>query len=239
MLRMIRRLAVNGGWISLRRSVVTRSKSQSPVFPLNSHPDFLSLRTDGLKYYDKTRFITILENNLEDKVVLMLRPRRFGKSLFISTLETFHDFNLKDQFQSVFKGLDVYEDVVNNIVENGRYLILKFDFSIVSISPTKKAVDSLRMSLLMHIELFCHRYYRLYGFAKKDQMVERIIGKNEDVATSLLSLYIETSMLIKNNESNLNIGGVSLSFLFSPLIFTLLCVRSMWLWTSMIHFPMH
>ncbi len=60
--------------------------------------DFKSLRDGGFLYVDKTRYIqTILEGN---KYYFLARPRRFGKSLFLSTMRYFFEGQRK-----LFKGL--------------------------------------------------------------------------------------------------------------------------------------
>ncbi len=48
---------------------------------------FDKIRTDGLLYVDKTEYVWKLVNNL--KSCFLSRPRRFGKSLFTSTLECY------------------------------------------------------------------------------------------------------------------------------------------------------
>lgn len=66
--------------------------------------DFKSLRQDGYLYVDKTPFIPRL---LRGQFYFLSRPRRFGKSLFLSTLEYF----FKGE-RELFKGLaiDSYPD---------------------------------------------------------------------------------------------------------------------------------
>ena len=52
--------------------------------------DFAILRECGYYYVDKTQYIPLLERY---KAPVFLRPRRFGKSLFISTLAYYYDIN--------------------------------------------------------------------------------------------------------------------------------------------------
>ena len=47
--------------------------------------NFAEMRERGFYYVDKTRYITLLE---QYKAPVFLRPRRFGKSLLVSTLLT-------------------------------------------------------------------------------------------------------------------------------------------------------
>jgi hypothetical protein len=60
---------------------------------------FEQIINDGYYYVDKTRYIAELENW---QVPVFLRPRRFGKSLWCSTLACYYDINLKDKFDALF-----------------------------------------------------------------------------------------------------------------------------------------
>lgn len=51
--------------------------------------DFYSLRTEGQVYVDRTDRIGLVEEL--GKRLVFLRPRRFGKSLWLSTLATYYD----------------------------------------------------------------------------------------------------------------------------------------------------
>lgn len=64
--------------------------------------NFEDLRRNGYKYVDKTNFVYKLAN--EGKYYFLSRPRRFGKSLFLSTLEAY--FQGKKE---LFEGLAIYD----------------------------------------------------------------------------------------------------------------------------------
>jgi hypothetical protein len=51
---------------------------------------FDDLRREGSYYLDKTHFIPKIEA-LGARAILSLRPRRFGKTLFLSTLSSYYD----------------------------------------------------------------------------------------------------------------------------------------------------
>lgn len=51
--------------------------------------DFAEIRQNGYYYVDKTVLISELLKTASNKVTLITRPRRFGKSLGMSMLETF------------------------------------------------------------------------------------------------------------------------------------------------------
>lgn len=64
--------------------------------------DFEKLRTNGYSYVDKSRFVYKLAT--EGDYYFLSRPRRFGKSLFLSTLEAY--FQGKKE---LFEGLAIYD----------------------------------------------------------------------------------------------------------------------------------
>lgn len=51
--------------------------------------DFAEIRQNGYYYVDKTVLISELLKTASNKVTLITRPRRFGKSLGMSMLENF------------------------------------------------------------------------------------------------------------------------------------------------------
>jgi len=85
--------------------------------------NFERIRTQNYVYVDKTHFIEQLEPI--DKLI-HLRPRRFGKSLFISMLEAYYDVAQADKFDALFKGLYIHE---NPTGYQNNYYILRFNFS--------------------------------------------------------------------------------------------------------------
>ncbi len=70
--------------------------------------NFRELREEHLFYADKTSFIGEFLKDAPQKVTLVTRPRRFGKSLTMSMLAEF--FDIRKDSRSIFEGLDVSED---------------------------------------------------------------------------------------------------------------------------------
>jgi len=56
--------------------------------------DYDTIIREGYAYVDKTMYIRTLEE--AGHYILLLRPRRFGKSLFTSMLGYYYDINQKD-----------------------------------------------------------------------------------------------------------------------------------------------
>lgn len=54
-------------------------------------------------YVDKTMYIPLLEEEADN--LFFIRPRRFGKSIFLSMLHAYYDCRTKDKFQQWFGNL--------------------------------------------------------------------------------------------------------------------------------------
>ena len=67
------------------------------IYPIGVQ-NFESLRQDGYFYIDKTEFIYRLVKS--GRYYFLSRPRRFGKSLFLSIMKAYYDILQKDRFES-------------------------------------------------------------------------------------------------------------------------------------------
>ena len=92
------------------------------TFPYGNS-DFHAIRTEGKLYLDRTQHIPALERAGEQLV--FLRPRRFGKSLLLSTLANYYDINRADEFETLFGDLTIGQTPA---VKHTRYLVLRWDF---------------------------------------------------------------------------------------------------------------
>ncbi len=87
--------------------------------------NFQKLIQENCYYVDKTSSIEELLKNGSD-VVLYTRPRRFGKSLFISMLEHFFDIDKKEINKDLFKGLYISKSPYYKELSN--YPVINLDF---------------------------------------------------------------------------------------------------------------
>ncbi len=85
--------------------------------------DFRAIRLEKRLYVDKTRFVHALE---EERYVFFIRPRRFGKSCWVSLLANYYDRTRADDFDAVFGGTDLGNNPTAN---RHRYVVLRFNFS--------------------------------------------------------------------------------------------------------------
>ena len=107
--------------------------------------DFRAIRLEKRLYVDKTRFVHALE---EERYVFLIRPRRFGKSCWVSLLDNYYDRNRADEFETVFGGTDLGQQPTEN---RHRYVILRFNFS-----AFKNALETLEY----HFEEYCQLIIR-------------------------------------------------------------------------------
>ena len=84
---------------------------------------FRRIRVNGWLYVDKTRFLRPLE---DERYVFFIRPRRFGKSCWLSLLECYYGRHWAHEFEDLFGGTDVGRAPT---AERGRYVTVRFDFS--------------------------------------------------------------------------------------------------------------
>ena len=65
--------------------------------------DFRSVRESNLYYVDKTMYIKALED--QARTLIFIRPRRFGKSLFINMMRLYYDKLEAENFEKLFGDL--------------------------------------------------------------------------------------------------------------------------------------
>ena len=106
---------------------------------------FKGIRREGCLYIDKTRFLHALE---QERFAFFIRPRRFGKSCWLSLLESYYDRTEAADFEAVFAGTAIATDPTPN---RSRYVVLRFDFSAFKDAP---------QTLEIEFEAYCTRHVR-------------------------------------------------------------------------------
>ena len=130
-----------------------------PNLVLGSGMDsFAMMRKKNAYYVDKTGYIPLLEN-LPEKAFTMLRPRKFGKSLFLSMLETYYDIAHEDKFESLFSGLEIMHHLTQ---EHSKYQILHFDFSKIKSGNISNLPDEFNKYCNKRLNDFMIKYERFY-----------------------------------------------------------------------------
>ncbi|HRI70310.1 MAG TPA: AAA family ATPase, partial [Polyangium sp.] len=145
--------------------------------------DFAAIRREGYFYVDKTPFIRRLEA-ADEKHVIFLRPRRFGKSTLISTLQNYYDILFADKFDERFGGLWIHQNPTPN---RNKYLVLTLDFSPVdTYGDEAKICTSFAWQVKIDVRSFIMRYQKL--IPALSDLLDFVKSDSEDMATLMSSL---------------------------------------------------
>ena len=113
--------------------------------------DYKLIKSENYYFVDKTKYIEILENSNE-RYVMFLRPRRFGKSLFLAILEGYYDTYYKKDFEVMFSDTHIGQNLT---LKASSYLVMRFDFSGIDINDVE---NSFREYLLKALNSFIEKY---------------------------------------------------------------------------------
>ena len=122
-------------------------------------------------YVDKTKYIEKIED-LSDHTIMFLRPRKFGKTLFTSTLECYYDINKKDKFEELFKNTYIGKNPTPN---RNKYCILRFNFSGVNTDTIESTLKGFREKVDLGINAFVESY-GLDFYNNPEQSTEALLG---------------------------------------------------------------
>jgi len=114
--------------------------------------NFALIRNKNFLYVDKTHFIKQLEGISK---VIHLRPRRFGKSLFINMLEDYYDVAKADKFDALFTGLHIHEHPTDY---RNSYYVLHFDFSGIATKDFDTMMNGFLNKVKESVNTFISKY---------------------------------------------------------------------------------
>ena len=168
-------------------------------------------------YVDKTEYIEKLEN-IPETSIMFLRPRKFGKTLFTSTLEYYYDINEKEKFEKLYGNTYIGK---NPTPLKNSYHILKFNFSGIDTSSVEATVKGFKSKTLVSISFFAKKYkldffvnekdepenilYNLFNafkFQKNDEKIYIIIDEYDHFANELLGFHTDNfkELVSKNGK---------------------------------------
>ena len=173
---------------------------------------------EGNYYYvDKTKYIEKLEN-LAEKRIMLLRPRKFGKTLFTSMLENYYDVNKKDKFEELFKETYIGK---NPTEMKNSYYILRFNFSAIDTENKESSIKGFRKEVASSIKLFVDNYdldfyinnddeaenilnnlFKAFYIQKRNEKIYVIIDEYDHFANELLGFQTEEfkNIISKNGK---------------------------------------
>lgn len=152
--------------------------------------DFEAVIEQNQYYVDKTMYLPLLENQPSN--IFFIRPRRFGKSIFLSMLHAYYDCSKKEKFQTLFGDLWVGK---HPTPLQGKYQILHLDFSYVG-GGIEKLEENFNMYLRVKLDGFMRVYQEFYladfkkRFFQSDSGTEKLALLQDETAAKGIPLYL-------------------------------------------------
>ena len=168
-------------------------------------------------YVDKTKYIEKLED-LAEKRIMFLRPRKFGKTLFTSVLENYYDVNKKDKFEELFGETYIGK---NPTEMKNSYYILRFNFSGINTKDEETTMEGFKENVKDSIQKFVNRYeidfyinpklstegllnslITAFEYQKQNEKMYVIIDEYDHFANELLGFQTESfkNLVSKNGQ---------------------------------------
>lgn len=140
--------------------------------------DYRRLQQENGYYVDKTHFIPLIES--APFYLFSIRPRRFGKSLWLTVLRDYFDINRANEFDFLFG--DTY--IGNNpTVERNSYLTMFINFALVDPAP-HRVEESFHRNGSTEVENFLIRYERFFT----SEFIQKVKGL-ENVTDQLRQIF--------------------------------------------------
>ncbi|MDR1607405.1 MAG: AAA family ATPase, partial [Deltaproteobacteria bacterium] len=168
--------------------------------------DFSEIRTKGILYIDKTKYIHDLISDIEYKYWFLARPRRFGKTMFVDTLEQLFLGN-----EELFRGLYIHSK--------------GYDFKpcpVIRLNMARSAssTDELKSSIISHLEAIAEEKELALKSQTPGDALERLIidfqKKTKQPIVVLIDEYDKPILdHINNTELALKIRGTLHDFYVS------------------------
>lgn len=140
-----------------------------------------SVATENYVFIDKTPFVETLENNV--KFAVFLRPRRIGKSLFVSILEYYYDVLRKHKFDKIFAKYYIGK---NPTPLANAYRVLKLDFSGIDTGTNESSFSG----FITNIKSSLNSFLVAHKFDKPEFKEEIFAQKNPaEVMKTFFDIY--------------------------------------------------
>ena len=169
--------------------------------------DFKQVRKENKYLVDKSMYFERMER--AGNFLFLVRPHRFGKSLFLNMLEAYYDINEKDNFQELFKGMYAAEHPTEY---RNKYQVLHLDFSCVG-SDIDNLSSNFNNYLTGQCESFIRKYAYLYPKGCEDEVLRGKTGidmlnrLNNVARDSGCSLYLIVDEYDNFTNNVLNVKG--------------------------------
>ena len=179
--------------------------------------NYETIMTENYYYVDKTKYIEKLED-LADRTIMFLRPRKFGKTLFTSVLENYYDIKKQDKFETLFEQTYIGK---NPTKLKNSYYILRFNFSGINTETVETTMNGFKNEVISSINKFIQKYnvdftignnigaegilnnfLNIFEIQKPEEKIYVIIDEYDHFANELLSFQTEQfkNLVSKNGK---------------------------------------
>jgi len=152
--------------------------------------NFADLRRGGYALADKTRFIPELESPEKGRrYLVLLRPRRMGKTLLISMLEHYYDVLSAPHFSELFGGLAIERAPTE---EQGRYAVLRLEMTGMT---TERGTDHLRADFQARLHQSLGAFWSRYRDRMPEAAAAFDASQSTEAPASLMSRFFQAMRL--------------------------------------------
>lgn len=120
--------------------------------------DFSGVIQGNFFYQDRTKYIQDVEQS-GSKFIFYLRPRRFGKSLFISMLHHYYALEAQKDFHKLFDHLDIGK---NPTPFANQYMVLSFEFSGIQTNTPESTFKGFLRKVQHAVRIFLGAYRNFF-----------------------------------------------------------------------------
>ena len=146
--------------------------------------NFKKVITEGYFYQDRSEFIRELEGYSSTSYMFYLRPRRFGKSLFVSMLHYYYGIEHKADFQNLFGNLAIGK---NPTEKANTYMVLAFEFSRINTKTDETTFNG----FLKNTKEGVYDFFEKYPTAFSKEIQEEVLAQKfpSEILQTLFTYY--------------------------------------------------
>jgi hypothetical protein len=143
--------------------------------------DFATLIADKNLFIDRTAFLRTLENQ-SNRNLIFVRPRRFGKSLWLSIMHYYYGLEHKNAFETLFGQLNIGK---NPTPLKNNFIVLRMQFAGIDVETDASTFYGFRRNVLSGISS-CMSAYPTYFSNEERQKIEEI-----DTPANMIQLFFD------------------------------------------------
>ena len=163
--------------------------------------NFVDVMEQNQYFVDKTMYLPLLED--QPNYLFLIRPRRFGKSIFLSMMSAYYDIVRKDEFRELFGNLWIGS---HPTPLQGKYQIMSFDFSRAG-AGMGNLEENFNAYCSICIDAFAEKYAAWYkeGFAEEVKSRPGATNKLNYINLQAQALGISLYLIIDEYDNFTNI----------------------------------